>query len=37
MQHGYINTIATLEHKPPQKLDVKVKLYVTVGQLTSDT
>jgi len=33
MQHGYVNTIAALEHKSPQKVDVKVKLYLTVGQL----
>lgn len=33
MQHGYVNTIATLEHKPPQKVDVKVKLYLTIGKL----
>lgn len=37
MQHGYVNTIATLEHKPPQKVDVKVKLYLTVGQLVGQT
>ncbi|XP_014468506.1 PREDICTED: dynactin subunit 4 [Dinoponera quadriceps] len=36
MQHGYVNTIATLEHKPPQKVDVKVKLYLTVGQLVGE-
>lgn len=33
MQHGYVNTIAALEHKSPQKVDVKVKLYLNVGQL----
>lgn len=37
MQHGYVNTIAALEHKPPQKVDVKVKLYLTVGQLVGKT
>lgn len=33
MQHEYLNTIAALEHKAPQKLDLKVKLYITVGDL----
>ena len=33
MQHGYVNTIAALEHKSPQKVDVKVKLYLNIGQL----
>ncbi|XP_011502768.1 PREDICTED: dynactin subunit 4 [Ceratosolen solmsi marchali] len=33
MQYGYINTIATLEHKAPQKLDLKVKLFLTLGNL----
>lgn len=37
MQHGYVNTIAALEHKSPQKIDVKVKLYLTVGQLIRET
>ncbi|KAG5339367.1 DCTN4 protein, partial [Acromyrmex heyeri] len=37
MQHGYVNTIAALEHKSPQKVDVKVKLYLTVGQLVGET
>lgn len=36
MQHGYVNTIAALEHKSPQKVDVKVRLYLTVGQLVSE-
>lgn len=36
MQHGYVNTIAALEHKSPQKVDVKVKLYLTVGQLVNE-
>ncbi|KAM0731702.1 Dynactin subunit 4 [Formica fusca] len=35
MQHGYVNTIAALEHKSPQKVDVKVKLYLNVGQLVN--
>ncbi|KAL7286951.1 hypothetical protein TKK_0018891 [Trichogramma kaykai] len=30
MQFSYINTIATLEHKTPQKLDLRVKLYLTL-------
>lgn len=33
MQYGYVNTIATLEHKAPQKLDLRVKLYLTIGEL----
>ena len=33
MQYGYVNTIATLEHKAPQKLDLKVKLFLTLGNL----
>lgn len=37
MQHGYVNTIAALEHKSPQKVDVRVKLYLTVGQLVGET
>ncbi|XP_018393235.1 PREDICTED: dynactin subunit 4 isoform X1 [Cyphomyrmex costatus] len=37
MQHGYVNTIAALEHKSPQKVDVKVKLYLTVGQIVGET
>lgn len=36
MQHGYVNTIAALEHKSPQKVDVRVKLYLTIGQLASE-
>lgn len=37
MQHGYVNTIAALDHKSPQKVDVKVKLYLNVGQLVRET
>jgi dynactin-4 len=37
MQHGYVNTIAALEHKSPQKADVKVKLYLTLNQLIRET
>ncbi|XP_003699436.1 dynactin subunit 4 [Megachile rotundata] len=33
MQYGYVNTITTLEHKAPQKLDLQVKLYLTVGNI----
>lgn len=36
MQHGYVNTIAALEHKAPQKIDVKVKLYLSLGQLIGE-
>ncbi|CAK9820857.1 Dynactin subunit 4 [Anthophora plagiata] len=37
MQYGYVNTITTLEHKAPQKLDLKVKLYLTVGNIVGST
>ena len=33
MQYGYLNTITTLEHKAPKKLDLRVKLYLTVGNI----
>lgn len=33
MQYGYVNTIATLEHKEPQKLDLKIKLFLNIGKL----
>lgn len=34
MQYGYVNTItAVCEQKAPQKSDLKVKLYLTVGKL----
>ncbi|KZC03974.1 PREDICTED: dynactin subunit 4 [Dufourea novaeangliae] len=36
MQYGHVNTITTLEHKTPQKLDLKVKLYLTVGNIVSN-
>ncbi|XP_051169957.1 dynactin subunit 4 [Leptopilina boulardi] len=37
MQYGYVNTIATLEHKAPQKLDLRAKLFLTVGNLHGST
>lgn len=37
MQYGYVNTITALEHKPHQKLYLKVKLYLSIGDLVSDT
>lgn len=37
MQHGYVNTITALEHKAPQKLDLKVKLYLSLGKLCKST
>lgn len=37
IQHGYVNTIAALEQKPPQKVDVRIKLYLTIGQLVGET
>ncbi|XP_019887859.2 dynactin subunit 4 isoform X1 [Ooceraea biroi] len=37
MQHGYVNTIPALEHKLPQKADVKLQLYLTLGQLVGET
>lgn len=36
MQYGYVNTITTLEHKAPQKLDLKVKLYLTIGNIVGN-
>lgn len=33
MQYGYVNTITTWEHKAPQKVDLKIKLYLTVGNI----
>lgn len=36
MQYGYVNTITTLEHKAPQKLDLKIKLYLTVGNIVGN-
>lgn len=33
MQYGYVNTITTLEHKAPQKLDLQVKLFLSVGNI----
>ncbi|XP_076765937.1 dynactin subunit 4 [Xylocopa sonorina] len=36
MQYGYVNTITALEHKAPQKLDLKVKLYLTVGNIVGN-
>ncbi|XP_017765822.1 PREDICTED: dynactin subunit 4 [Eufriesea mexicana] len=36
MQYGYMNTIATLEHEAPKKLKLKVKLYVTVGNIVGN-
>ncbi|XP_034935841.1 dynactin subunit 4 [Chelonus insularis] len=35
MQYGYVNTIATLENKTPQKVDLKVKIFLTLGKLVS--
>ncbi|XP_046487628.1 dynactin subunit 4 [Neodiprion pinetum] len=37
MQYGYVNTIATLEHKEPQKLDLKIKLFLSIGKLVGST
>lgn len=37
MQHGYVNTIATLEHKTPQKLDLRVKLYLTLDKINGQS
>lgn len=35
MQYGYVNTIAALEYKTPQKVDLKVQLFLTLDKLTS--
>ncbi|KAJ8676679.1 hypothetical protein QAD02_012466 [Eretmocerus hayati] len=37
MQYGYVNTIATGEHKAPQKLDLKVKLFLTLENLVASS
>ncbi|XP_048512892.1 dynactin subunit 4 isoform X2 [Athalia rosae] len=37
MQYEYVNTIATLEHKEPQKLDLKIKLFLSIGKLLGST
>lgn len=31
LQYGYVNTIATLDNKIPQKVDLKVQLYLTLA------
>ena len=33
MQYTYINTMATLEQKEPQKVDLKIKLYLNIGKV----
>ena len=32
MQYAYVNTMATLEQKEPQKVDLKVKVFINVGK-----
>lgn len=32
MQYGYVNTIAALEYKTPQKVDLKVQLFLTLDK-----
>ncbi|XP_076654804.1 dynactin subunit 4 [Halictus rubicundus] len=36
MQYGHVNTITTLENKAPKKLDLKVKLYLTIGNIVGN-
>ncbi|XP_015600489.1 dynactin subunit 4 [Cephus cinctus] len=33
LRHGYVNTLATLEHKAPQKSELNVQLFLTLGNL----
>jgi dynactin-4 len=33
MKYTYVNTMATLEQKEPQKADLKVKIFITVGKI----
>lgn len=32
MKYTYVNTMATLEQKEPQKVDLKVKVFINVGK-----
>jgi dynactin-4 len=32
MKYAYVNTMATLEQKEPQKVDLKVKVFISVGK-----
>lgn len=34
MKYTYVNTMATLEQKEPQKVDLKVKVFINVGKIT---
>ncbi|XP_031845474.1 dynactin subunit 4 [Nomia melanderi] len=36
MNYGYVNTFAKLEHTTPKKFDLKVKLYLTVGNIVGN-
>ncbi|XP_078036782.1 dynactin subunit 4 [Augochlora pura] len=36
MQYEHVNTITTLENKTPKKLDLKVKLYLTPGNIVGN-
>jgi dynactin-4 len=33
MKYIYVNTMATLEQREPQKVDLKVKVFIKVGKL----
>ena len=33
MKYTYVNTMATLEQKEPQKVDLKVKVFINVGKM----
>ncbi|KAJ9580168.1 hypothetical protein L9F63_004185, partial [Diploptera punctata] len=37
MQYTYINTMATLEQKEPQKLDLRVKIYLNIGKVVGNS
>lgn len=32
IKYTYVNTMATLEQKEPQKIDMKVKVFISVGK-----
>ncbi|PSN52092.1 hypothetical protein C0J52_03897 [Blattella germanica] len=36
MQYSYINTMATLEQKEPQKVDLKVKVFLNIGKVVGN-
>ena len=37
MQYTYINTMAAIEHKEPQKVDLKVKIFINIGKVVGSS